>query len=149
MNLHLIQTNKKDYLDLLLLADEDEHMIDKYIHKGDMYALTNDSKFTLGVCIVNQRDNNDYEIKNIAIHPSFQGQGIGKTLVKQNLKIYRNKGNYMYVGTGDSPLTILFYKSCGFEEYDTIKDFFTTNYKKPIFEEGHQLIDMIILRQPL
>ena len=31
--------NKKDYLSLLLLADEDEGMVDKYLSRGDMYVL--------------------------------------------------------------------------------------------------------------
>ena len=31
--------NKKEYLDLLLLADEQEDMIDRYLERGTMYIL--------------------------------------------------------------------------------------------------------------
>jgi hypothetical protein len=34
-----ITENKKQFLDLLLLADEQEDMIDKYLPQGDMFAL--------------------------------------------------------------------------------------------------------------
>ena len=33
-----IESNKKDFLDLLLLADESETMIDKYIERGELFA---------------------------------------------------------------------------------------------------------------
>lgn len=34
-----IRENKKEYLELLLLADEQESMIDRYLDRGSMYAL--------------------------------------------------------------------------------------------------------------
>lgn len=34
-----IQENKKQYLPLLLLADEQENMVDRYIEKGTIYVL--------------------------------------------------------------------------------------------------------------
>ena len=34
-----ITENKKEYLDLLLLADEQEDMIDRYLECGRMYVL--------------------------------------------------------------------------------------------------------------
>ena len=33
MKIEMIKENKKDYLDLLLLADEQESMIDKYLEQ--------------------------------------------------------------------------------------------------------------------
>ena len=39
MRIEQITDNKKQYLDLLLLADEQENMIDKYLADGDMFAL--------------------------------------------------------------------------------------------------------------
>ena len=37
-----ITENKKAYLDLLLLADEQEDMIDRYLERGRMYVLDDD-----------------------------------------------------------------------------------------------------------
>ena len=34
MEICKIETNKKEYLDLLLLADEQESMIDRYLDRG-------------------------------------------------------------------------------------------------------------------
>ena len=34
-----VQENKRQYLPLLLLADEQESMIDRYLDRGTMYAL--------------------------------------------------------------------------------------------------------------
>ena len=34
-----VKEDKKQYLDLLLLADEQENMIDRYLDKGKMYVL--------------------------------------------------------------------------------------------------------------
>ena len=39
MQIVKIEENKKEYLELLLLADEQEEMIDRYLERGDMYVL--------------------------------------------------------------------------------------------------------------
>lgn len=37
-----IADNKKRYLDLLLLGDEQESMIDRYLERGEMFVLEDD-----------------------------------------------------------------------------------------------------------
>lgn len=39
MKIREIKENKKQFLSLLLLADEQENMIDRYLEKGTMYVL--------------------------------------------------------------------------------------------------------------
>ena len=39
MEIKNINENKKQFLDLLLLADEQESMIDKYLERGELFAL--------------------------------------------------------------------------------------------------------------
>ena len=39
MNIREIHENKKQFLPLLLLADEQEDMIDRYLGRGTMYVL--------------------------------------------------------------------------------------------------------------
>ena len=39
MDIKEVKEGKKQYLDLLLLADEQENMIDRYLTKGTMYVL--------------------------------------------------------------------------------------------------------------
>ena len=62
---------------------------------------------------------------------------------------YRATYSTLIVGTGESPLTLPFYQKLGFEIFDRKKDFFTNNYDHPIFEDGHQLVDMIMLKKSL
>ena len=43
MEITELRDNKKQYLELLLLADEQEDMIDRYLEKGKMYILTEEN----------------------------------------------------------------------------------------------------------
>ncbi|WP_370832080.1 GNAT family N-acetyltransferase [Clostridium sp.] len=145
MKIKIIKENKKDFLDLLLLADEQENMIDKYIQRGIMFAIyDNDLK---GVCIVTKEADRIYELKNIATYKEFHGHGYGKRLVEHIFEYFKNDCDIMYVGTGDSPLTVPFYKKCGFIESHRVEKFFVDNYDKPIYECGKQLIDMVYLKK--
>jgi GNAT superfamily N-acetyltransferase len=145
MIIQRIEDNKKDYLDLLLLADEQENMIDKYLHRGIMFALYD--RDLKGICVVTKEADRIYELKNIAIYQNFHGQGYGKKLVNYVFNYVKDDCDILYVGTGDSPLTIPFYKKCGFTESHIIKNFFIDNYDQPIYECGEQLVDMIYLKK--
>jgi ribosomal protein S18 acetylase RimI-like enzyme len=147
MKVKIIKENKKDFLDLLLLADEQENMIDKYLQRGTMFAIyDNDLK---GICVVTKESDRIYEIKNIATYEEVHGHGYGKKLVEHVFEYFKNDCDTMYVGTGDSPLTISFYKKCGFIESHRVKNFFIDNYDDPIFDCGKQLIDMVYLKKYL
>lgn len=147
MRIEKITHNKKQYLDLLLLADEQENMIDKYLANGDMFALyDNDLK---SVCVVVAVDGETCELKNIATYKKYQGNGYAKELIKFITGYYKNDYKTMLVGTGETPTILSFYESCGFEKSHIIKNFFTNNYDHPIFEEGIQLVDMVYLKKQL
>lgn len=142
-----ITENKKKYLDLLLLADEQESMIDKYLNNGKMFVL--DDNGIKSECIVTDEGNGILEIKNIATLPAYQGRGYAKTLINFIIDKYKQEYNILQVGTGDSPMTIPFYEKCGFSRSHIIPNFFTDNYDLPIYECGVQLIDMVYLRKKL
>ena len=142
-----VKENKKQYLDLLLLADEQEDMVDRYLEKGTMYVL--DDNGVKAECIVTDEGNGILEIKNIAVKPEYQGCGYGKTLINFLIHRYTGKYSIMQVGTGDSPLSIPFYEECGFVRSHIIFNFFTDNYDHPIYESGIQLVDMVYLQRPL
>lgn len=141
-----VKKNKKRFLNLLLLADEQENMIDKYID-GDMFIYQD--KIVKACCIVKEYSKNTIEIKNIAVLPCYQKKGIGKQLIDFITKKYSKKYYYVIVGTGDSLLTIPFYEKCGFIKYKVIPNFFIDNYNHKIIENGKQLIDMVYLKKKM
>ncbi len=147
MRIEKITKNKKQYLDLLLLADESENMIDRYLEIGDMFALFNDDLKTVSVVV--GIDKETCELKNIATYEKFQGKGYGKALIKHISNFYKNDYKTMLVGTGDTPAILSFYENCGFEISHRLKNFFTDNYDHPMFEDGIQLIDMVYLKKKL
>ncbi len=147
MNIVKIEEDKKKYMDLLILADEQESMIDRYLERGTMYAL--DDNGVKAVCVVTDEGNGVMEIKNIAVAPEYQHRGYGRKLIDFLVSEYKDKYSILQVGTGDSPLTVPFYEKCGFEKSHTVKNFFTDNYDHPIFECGKQLIDMIYFKLSL
>ena len=140
-----ILNNKKDYLPLLLLGDESEEMIDKYIARGRMFALFDDEP--KAICVVTDEGNNILEIKNIAVKENAQRQGYGKKMIEFITDKFKDSYSIIQAGTGDSPLTVPFYEKCGFTRSHSIKNFFTDYYDHPIIEDGVQLIDMIYFQK--
>lgn len=147
MTITEIKENKKQYIDLLLLADEQEDMIDRYLDHGTMYVL--DDNGVKCECVITDEGNGILEIKNIATVPEHQGKGYAKALIEFLIKQYRGQYSVLQVGTGDSPLTIPFYEKCGFVRSHIISYFFTDNYDHPIIECGVQLVDMVYLQRTL
>ena len=99
MKIIKVENNKKKYLDLLLLGDEQESMIDLYLDKGDMFVAADNG--VKAECVVVKCEDRVYELKNIAVAPEFQRMGDGKKLGEYILSYY-NDCDTMYVGTGDS-----------------------------------------------
>ena len=147
MKIREVNENKKQFIALLLLADEQENMIDHYLEKGTMYVLEDGN--VKAECVVTDEDNGILEIKNIAVDPQNQGQGYGKALIDFLSSKYADEYSILQVGTGDSPLTVPFYEKCGFVRSHNIPNFFTDNYDHPIYECGVQLIDMVYLQRCL
>lgn len=147
MEIKIIHENKKEYLDLLLLADEQESMIDKYIDNGTMFALFDPD--LISICVVTDLQDGNGEIKNLATYENYQGMGYAAKLLNYIFDYYRGTYNALYVGTGDSPLTVPFYEKMGFEYSHKINNFFTENYDHLIIESGVQLVDMLYFKKSI
>jgi ribosomal protein S18 acetylase RimI-like enzyme len=139
-----VTENKKQYMDLLLLADEQEDMIDRYLERGKMFVLLDNG--VKAECVVTKESDGVYELKNIAVQPNAQRKGYGKALIDFVYSRYTDCKT-MLVGTGDVPSALGFYQKCGFAESHRIKNFFTDNYDHPMFEDGKQLVDMVYLKR--
>ena len=147
MHITKITHNKKLYLPLLLLADEEEKMLDRYLERGTMYVL--DDGGVKAECIVTDEGGGILELKNLATLPQFQRRGYAKALVRFIEAEYKTRFKILQVGTGDSPATLPFYQKLGFTRSHVIKNFFTDNYSHPIYDGGVLLKDMVYLRKQL
>ena len=147
MEIRKVENDKKQHLGLLLLADEQEDMIDRYLERGVMYVLEEDG--VKAECVVTDEGDGVLELKNIAVEPDFQGRGYGKALVNHIIQTCKGQYTVLQVGTGDSPSTIPFYESCGFRRHHLVKNFFTDHYDHPIYECGVQLVDMVYLQREI
>lgn len=144
MNIVRIETDKKRFLDLLLLADEQEEMIDRYLPRGELYAMEDGGR-ALAVCVVTDEGGGVLEIKNLAVRPDAQRRGLGRAMIEYVRRTYAGQFDTLRVGTGDSPLTLPFYERCGFVRTGVIPNFFTQHYDHPIVEGGVLLRDMVML----
>ncbi|WP_319475489.1 GNAT family N-acetyltransferase [Marispirochaeta aestuarii] len=147
MKVEKIIKNKKQFLDLLLLADEQENMIDRYLPSGDLFALYDDD--LKSVCVVVPINSETCELKNIATYEKYQSKGYGRALINFISDFYRNDFKTMLVGTGEVSRILAFYESCGFEKSHRVRNFFIDNYDHPIFDDDIQLVDMIYLKKDL
>ena len=147
MEIREVVTDKKRYLPLLLLADEQESMIDRYLDRGTMFVL--DDGGVKGECVVTDEGNGILELKSLAVSPDCQRKGYGKALVNYVAARYQGQYSILQVGTGDSPLTVPFYEKCGFVRSHRVEHFFTENYDHPIYEGGILLTDMVYLQRRL
>ena len=147
MEIRQIMENKKQFLPLLLLGDEQENMIDRYLARGTLHVLLDPEP--RAVCVVTDESGGVLELKNLAVAPAWQRHGYGGTLIEYICARYADKFHTLQLGTGETPGTLSFYRKRGFSEFCRVPNFFTQNYDHPIIEEGVLLRDMICLRRNL
>ena len=71
---------KINFMELLLLADEDVKMIEKYLYRGELFALYDDG--LKSVCVVSRESDDVCELKNIATYEKWNGKGYGSKLLE-------------------------------------------------------------------
>ncbi len=143
-----IETGKRDYLPMLLLGDEQENMIDRYLDRGELWVLF-ERRNPVAVAVVTDRGEGVLELNNIAVSPDFRRRGYGSRLLGFLEERYRDRAHTLLVGTGETPATLDFYARCGFVFSHRIAGFFTELYDHPIVEAGILLSDMVYLRKSL
>lgn len=139
-----IDNDKKQYLPLLLIGDESETMIDKYLDSGTLYVGLLEGK-PIAICVAVNLDSDTVEIKNLAVEAEYRRHGYGRSMLEHAELRHPNKK--IILGTGETPSTLRFYESCGYSYSHRIPNFFTENYPAPIIEEGVTLRDMIYLEK--
>ena len=96
MDIRRIESGKRDFLPLLLLGDEQEDMIDRYLDRGTLLALYDGG--LRAVCVVTKEAPGVFEIKNLAVEPAFQRQGYGRAMVRHVAGACRTAGGTCLLG---------------------------------------------------
>jgi N-acetylglutamate synthase-like GNAT family acetyltransferase len=145
-----LDKNEKIPYDLLLLADETVEAINNYIHEADLHVLEHEGRL-IGIYALYPLNATQIEIKNIAVLKKYQGQGIGKLLLRDaEIRSTEMGFEELLIGTADAASKQLhLYQKIGFQAFSIKKDFFINNYPEPIFENDVRLKDMIMLRKKL
>ena len=105
---------------LMLLGDESELMVGRYLDRGDMWVGFA-YEAPVAVCVVTDEGHGVTEVKNLAVCPDFQCRGIGRRMLAHVESL--NAGRIVTLGTGETPSTLRFYKSCGYRYSHRVPDF--------------------------
>lgn len=139
---------KRMYSKLLLLADEQWDLVEEYLDRGEMWAVV-EQGVVRAECVVTDEGQGLVEVKNLAVAPAFQRQGLGRALVCHVQKTYAASFERLRICTGDSPLTVPFYESCGLSVVRRVPGYITEHYDHPIYEAGKLLTDLVVLEMEL
>lgn len=142
--------NDKTPFELLLIADPSRDLIDEYLKQSDIFIARQIDEI-IGVIVLFSLTAETVEIKNVAVKPEFQGQGIGSFLIENVVRIALLNGQKsICLGTANSSVGQFYlYQKLGFELTDIKRNFFINNYAEPIYENGIQAKHMLVLTRQL
>ena len=113
MEIREITGDKRRYLPLLLVGDEQEEMVMRYLPHGSLFVCFDPDP--CAVAVVTDEGDGCCELKNLAVEPCRQRQGHGRRMVAFVVRRYAEQGyRTLRVGTGETPSTLRFYAQCGF-----------------------------------
>lgn len=134
---------------LLLDADPDRALVESYLKRSRVLVYQED--YIEGVLVFEERAD-EWEILNVAVSESHQGQGIGGQLLDAAFAWMKKQApdKRVLIKTGDltSPALSLYQKK-GFQQIAIVKDYFVDNYPEPIYEDGRLLRNQVILAKQL
>lgn len=82
MEIREIDGDKKRFLPLLLLGDEQESMIDRYLECSDMFAMFDRRNAPIAIAVVSKKAHGQYELMNLAVAPCHQRKGHGSQMIE-------------------------------------------------------------------
>jgi len=146
INIRKLEENEKLPINLLILADPSEEMILDYTSRGLCHIAEVNGEI-IGAYVLIKTRPKTMEIVNIAVDESYQGRGIGKSLILHAIEQAKESGaKTLEIGTGNSSIgQLALYQKCGFRISVIDKDFFVRHYNEKIIENGINCVDMIRL----
>lgn len=134
---------------LLLEADPSTSLIERYRDTPHAWCIR-DQQHIVAAAILQRKNAQDWELMNMAVLPSHQGQGLGHTLLSAVIDYVRQQGGQtLFVGTGTIGYPLFFYQRAGFRIVAIEPDYFLHHYDEALFEDGLQHKDRLILSFPL
>lgn len=82
MEIRKIDGDKKRFLPLLLLGDEQESMIDRYLECSDMFVMFDRQNEPIATAVVSKKAHGQCELMNLAVAPCHQRKGYGSQMIE-------------------------------------------------------------------
>ncbi len=153
MQIERFEGDRAQLRPLFELADDSAVLLDAYVDEGEVLIAREGDDVVGHLQLVDTDEAGVVEIKNMAVTPSHQGAGIGRTLVEHALTMARERGATrvtVATGTGDTG-NLRFYQRLGFRMLAIERDAFTPErgYPAGLEVDGIPLLDRVWFDQEL
>ena len=81
--------------------------------KDDLFIAAQENDLIVGCCILTKKDTSIVQLRQMAVHPDYQGQGIGAAILGFAEQIARDHHYKRMIMHARNPV-INFYKKCGY-----------------------------------
>lgn len=119
------------------------------MNEGDLYVYSD----AAGIVLAIPTERDAVELKAVAVAQSFQGQGVGKRMLREVLDDLGRRGfKRAIVGTANAGVgQLAYYQKAGFRLLRIERDFFSParGYPETMTDNGIRLRDMVWMDQPL
>lgn len=148
INIRQLSAYENPPMELLLLADPSQKLVEEYLKRGSCFVAEIRNQL-IGVHVLLPTRPQTIEIVNIAVDEKYQGNGVGKYLLKHAIQTAQAMGySTIEIGTGNSSIgQLALYQKCGFRIVRVDLNFFLRHYEEDIIENGIRCTDMIRLSQ--
>lgn len=136
--------------ELLERADPDRAIVAAYLPEAQLWRARQ-GMAVVGICACTPVDTHCLEIRNLAVAPAWEGQGIATRLIATATEAAHQAGyTRLRIATGNSSTRQLrLYQRLGFELCAVRWDFFTERYAAPIYEDGIHCRHLLVLEKAL
>ena len=150
MMIKAIEQVSEEVMDLLLVADPSRGQVEGYLVNSTIFVYEDDQE-VVGVIVLKQHDEDYTEIMNVSVRKSHRGRGIAKELMQKSVDYSRElEVSHVDIATANSSINQLaLYQKSGFRITDINKDHFLNHYETPIWENGIQAKDQLVLTYEL
>lgn len=150
MMIKAIEQVSEEVMDLLLVADPSRGQVEGYLVNSTIFVYEDDEE-VVGVIVLKQHDEEYTEIMNVSVRKTHRGRGIAKELMQKAVEYSRTlEVSHVDIATANSSINQLaLYQKSGFRITDINKNHFLNHYETPIWENGIQAKDQLVLTYEL